>query len=188
MKNIKGYEVLRFIRQGSVCRSIMDYTEGTILMELLKVEKKIRKERLFEWFFDIFRQAEGFHRCGESQYYGCLNPYGILVTREGKILLLDPGSKEFLKKIDEPAVKKYFVENGTEKMKYGGTEADLYSAGKTLQFMLYTMEIVPDLRFTEEIQMKNVIKRCLGETRKRYRDFRQPVQDMQDIRKNKKSP
>ena len=106
------YEVLRFIEHGAHCRQSMDCIRGTILIRYLKENPEIGKAGLFGWFRQLCVCVDQYHRCRKQKEYRYLNPYSIVVSEEGELLLLDLESPEnafVMKQMQKHAVRNHFV-------------------------------------------------------------------------------
>lgn len=174
------YEVLRFIEHGSQCRQSMDYVQGTILIYYLRDSPQVEKSVLFGWFMQIGTSLDQYRRCRKGQPYRYLNPYSILVSEEGRLLLLDPDSPEndfILKRMQQRAVRAHFVKPALDAGRRG-TGGDLFGFGRTVQFMLACTHVSPPLTRREEMCLMRFIDRCTVNEKKRYEDVRQALDEL----------
>lgn len=175
------YEVLRFIEHGTHCRQSMDCIRGTILIRYLKENPEIGKAGLFGWFRQLCVCVDQYHRCRKQKEYRYLNPYSIVVSEEGELLLLDLESPEnafVMKQMQKHAVRNHFVKPVCEMGTGRAQKADLFAYGKTIQFLLAYTETVPALTRREEAQLSRVISRCMGESARGYTDISQVMKDL----------
>ena len=175
------YEVLRFIEHGTHCRQSMDCIRGTILIRYLKENPEIGKAGLFGWFRQLCVCVDQYHRCRKQKEYRYLNPYSIVVSEEGELLLLDLESPEnafVMKQMQKHAVRNHFVKPVCEMGTGREQKADLFAYGKTIQFLLAYTEAVPALTRREEIRLSRVISRCMGESVRGYTDISQVMKDL----------
>lgn len=182
LKDERGYDVVRFIEHGGICRPAMDYVQGQTLIEHLQKNRKIPKELLFQWFRMLCTELDCYHRSRRMQCYRYLSPYSIIVTREEKLLLLDLSVQSngfVMKKMQMPAVRAHFLMPAEMKRSNIAAGMDLYSLGKIFQFMLAYTTVVPQLTWKEEVMMSLVIQKCTGERgKKTYREFHQILREL----------
>lgn len=178
------YEVLRFIEHGANCRQSMDCVEGTLLIHYLRDNTEVGKTVLMGWFRELAVTLDQYHRCRSGQNYRYLNPYSVIVSEEGRLMLLNLDSPEnefVMKKMQGRAVREHFVKPVFGRGTKGSKAADVFALGKVMQFVLACSEIAPPLKRREEIRLSGVIGRCIGE-RKQYEDIRQVIRDMPAVR------
>ena len=175
------YEVLRFIEHGTQCRQSVDCVEGSLLIYYLRDNPGVHKQMLFDWFRQIGMNLDQYHRCRKGQNYRFLNPYSLVVTEDGKLLLLnlDAQENEFvMKKMQQRALRTHFVKpvfsGGSAEIR----QADLFAYGKTLQFMLAYSDVAPPLLKREEMRLSRIIDRCIGVRGKQYGDIAQVIRDL----------
>lgn len=182
------YEVLKFIEHGNHCRQSLDCVQGTILMRYLREHPRLDKSMLFSWFRELALCVDQYHRARNRQNYRCLNPCSIVVTEEGRLLLLDleaPDNARAIKQMQRGAVRNHFVKPVYEIGVSKSNEADLFAYGKTIQFMLAYTEVYPPLTRWEEIRLEKLISRCTGEARNKCEDFQQVLRSLPLIPKEK---
>lgn len=177
-----NYDVIRFIEHGSRCRPSMDRASGELLIYLLRQQPQTSKSMVFAWMRRLAVQLEQYRRCRNNRGYRYVNPYSVLVTRGGEVLLLDleAESNEFvLKSMQKRTMRNHFVKPIIDIRENTGLSYDLYGFGKTMQFILANTEIDPPLKKWEEFRLEKVIRRCLGEDpRKQYEDLKQVLKDL----------
>lgn len=125
------------------------------------------KEQLFAWFQQLLEQLIQYHQCHENQNYRYLNPYSVLVTRDGKLLLLnlDADSNEFvLLNLQKRAMRAHFVKPIVHITEGAGEQLDLYGYGKTIQFILANTNVEPSLSRFQENKLEKIINKCLNES------------------------
>lgn len=175
------YEVLKFIEHGTQCRQSMDSERGELLICRLRQNRRLEKEVLFDWFRQIGVSLDQFHRCRKGQRYRYLNPYSIVAAENGRVYLLDLEAAEnepVIKKMQNQTVKKHFV-----KPVYGAGsdfegDVDLFGYGRTMQFVLAYITVVPRLSRKEEKKLARIISRCTEFSKKGYSDVRQAAGDI----------
>lgn len=182
------YEVFKFIEHGAYCRQSMDCVQGTILLDYLKENPRMEKEMLISWFRELAVSADQYHRSHSRQNYRYLNPCSIVVSEEGTLFLLDmeaPDNETAMKRMQKRAVRNHFVKPVYEIGAVGNNDADLFAYGRTIQFVLAYSEVYPALSRREENRLFEVIKRCTGESRKKYEDLQQVVKDLPSVPKQR---
>lgn len=175
------YEVLRFIEHGGQCRQSLDCVQGTILIYYLRDHPQVDKSALFGWFMQIGTGLDQYRRCRKGRSYRYLNPYSILVSEEGRMLLLDPDSPEnafIRKKMQQRAVRAHFVRPALEAGRKGAAYGDLFGFGKTVQFMLACTRVTPPLTRREEFRLAKFVDRCTVNEKRKYEDIRQALNDI----------
>jgi len=186
------YEVIKFIEHGGRCRLTMDYIPGELLMDRVRRNPQLIKSDLLEWFRLLVIQLEQYHRYSKNQCYRYLNPYSILITEEKKPILLDltAESNEFvLKNLQQRPMRQYFFKITAHAWDESGLSKDLYSLGKTMQFVLAHAEVEPTLTRYEEYKLSKVIEKCLGENpKKQYQSLAQIQKELPRAKEQKKMP
>lgn len=168
------YEVLKFVEHGTYCSRTSDCIQGNCLMQYLKEHRDLDKKTVFRWFREIARSMQQYYHTGTRQSYRYLNPYSIIVGEDEKIMLLDleaPDNAGVLKKMQTGAVRSHFVKPVCELGIIRNNEADIFAYGKTVQFILASTELRPEVTFGEGLKLGRMIRRCTGENGKRYNDF-----------------
>lgn len=160
----------------------MDYVSGELLIYRLKRSPKIEKTLLFEWMRELLHQLEQFHRCRSNQSYRYVNPYSVLVTAEGKLLLLDleAESNEFvLRNMQKRSMREHFVKPVIYIRENTKISLDLYGYAKTIQFILANVRVEPSLTPREENRLEKIIDKCLCKnSKKQYEDLKQIQRDL----------
>ncbi len=179
---VNNYDVLKFIEHGGRCRPAMDYVSGELLIYRLKRCPEIEKTLLFEWMRELLHQLEQFHRCRSNQSYRYVNPYSVLVTAEGKLLLLDleAESNEFvLRNMQKRSMREHFVKPVIYIRENTKISLDLYGYAKTIQFILANVHVEPSLTPREENRLEKIIDKCLCKnSKKQYEDLKQVQRDL----------
>ena len=164
----------------------MDYVQGELLIYRLKHSREIEKTLLFEWMRELLHQIEQFHRCFGSQGYRYVNPYSVLVTADGGLLLLDleAESNEFvLRNMQKRAMRDHFVKPIVQIRENTKLSLDLYGYAKTIQFILANVHVEPSLTSREENRLEKIIDKCLCKnSKKQYEDLKQIQRDLPAVR------
>ena len=180
------YDVLKFIEHGGRCRPAMDYIQGDLLIYRLKRCKEMEKALLFEWMRELLCQLDQYHKCFGNQGYRYVNPYSVLVTAEGKLLLLDlkAESNEFvLRNMQKRAMREHFVKPIVQIRENTKISLDLYGYAKTIQFILANVQVEPSLTSREENRLEKIIDKCLCKnSKKQYEDFKQVQKELPSFR------
>ncbi len=180
------YDVLKFIEHGGRCRPAMDYIQGDLLIYRLKRCKEMEKALLFEWMRELLCQLDQYHKCFGNQGYRYVNPYSVLVTAEGKLLLLDlkAESNEFvLRNMQKRAMREHFVKPIVQIRENTKISLDLYGYAKTIQFILANVHVEPSLTSREENRLEKIIDKCLCKnSKKQYEDFKQVQKELPSFR------
>lgn len=176
------YEVIRFIEHGTRCRSSMDSVTGELLIYRVRDNPQITKEQLFAWFEQLLEQLIQYHRCYEDQNYKYINPYSVLVARDGKLLLLDLDAESngfVMRNLQKRAMRAHFVKPVVHIMESSGNQLDLYGYGKTIQFILANTNVEPSLSKFQENKLERIINKCLNESKgKQYKELKEVKKEL----------
>lgn len=170
----------------------MDYVQGELLIYRLKHSREMEKTLLFEWMRELLHQIEQFHRCFGNQGYRYVNPYSVLVTADGGLLLLDleAESNEFvLRNMQKRAMRDHFVKPIIQIRENTKLSLDLYGYAKTIQFILANVHVEPSLTSREENRLEKIIDKCLCKnSKKQYEDLKQIQRDLPVARSRSRKP
>ncbi|MFV0364572.1 MAG: hypothetical protein ACK5LL_16000 [Suipraeoptans sp.] len=161
--NREGYNVFRFIEQGSVCHIGSDYIEGSPMITYLKYHPIITKDVLFKWVKDLEKKLNQFHNT-KGHAYDYVSPLSIIVSDDLRVHLVDldlEENKSIRQKMERNSVKAQFCPRSDSGL--ASFEVDKYSLGKTIQYILSVSEIEPQLRKHEEYKIKQIIKKSVGD-------------------------
>lgn len=166
----RTYEVIRFVRHQNRCHPAMDCVPGQLLIYRVQQYPEMEKKEALEWARKLAEQLEMYHHCKNGQPYRYLNPYSVLVTRDGDVALLDleAQSNEFvLRNMQKRAMRNHFVRPIVHIKESERQFLDLYGYGKTVQFILANVKIRPALTRGEERRLARVIEKCTCENPKK---------------------
>lgn len=171
----KGYDILRMIETGSRCYEVMDYKRGKLMFYYIKQYPNISKRQLFQWIHELIKQLDQYYLCRANPYYRYLSPYSILVLENQKLALLDLKVKENLEFVSNVQLNKlqqcFILKEQFNKSKI---QSDIYSLGKTLQYILAKTIVDPKLSKREEIQLTKIIEKCTSvDSKYRFQNIRQ---------------
>lgn len=158
----KEYAIVRFFEQGGKCYKIDDVTEGSNLLQFMKDGERIEKRELFLWFTSLAEQLEFFHK-SMKQGYGHVNPYAVIISEEGKAVLLDIEAKEnseLLKHMQKRNFRSLFVRDESSTMQVPKPGDDVFGFGKLLLFMMEKGKFEVEFTKIEKIKLKRIIERC----------------------------
>lgn len=176
------YEVIRFIECGTRCRQTMDSVSGELLIYRVRDNPQITKEQLFSWFDQLLEQLIQYHRCHENQNYRYVNPYSVLVAKDGKLLLLDLDAESngfVMRNLQKRAMRTHFVKPIVHITEGSGDLLDLYGYGKTIQFILANTNVEPSLSKFQENKLERIINKCLNESKgKQYRELKEVEKEL----------
>ena len=162
------YEVIRVIQQDSNCHIIMDYVEGEILGEYILRYPYIEKKQLFAWFFQLLKQLQELEKVNGISDYRFLTPFYIVLKEDQTIALLNLKAGANQKCVERMTtysfINRFYPPSGGYN--------DIYSFGKTMQFLLAKTNLTPKLTWKEELGLQNIISKCLTEkSKKQYQSF-----------------
>lgn len=178
-----SYEVIRLIRQDLGCHIIMDRVEGEILGEYILRYPYIEKSKLFAWIYQLIKQLESIEKVKGISEYRFLTPFYIVLKADQTIALLNLKAKanyKYMDRLSANSIVKWFYPTN-------GTYNDIYSFGKTLQFLLAKSNLTPQLTKQEELKLQSIISKCLTDkSRRQYHSFSEIASDFSTNSKNNK--
>lgn len=164
----------------------MDSVYGELLIYRIRDNPQITKEQLFAWFSQLLEQLIQYHRCHDDQNYRYINPYSVLVARDGKLLLLDLDAESngfVMRNLQKRAMRAHFVKPVVHIMESSGNQLDLHGYGKTIQFILANTNVEPSLSKFQENKLERIINKCLNESKgKQYKELKEIEKDLPVIR------
>lgn len=173
MEEKRNYEILKFVMHGDKCYISTDIVNGKPLIVWLKYHAHITKEQFYEWARQIIADLDHFHRCRGNPCYQYMNPYSVIVGEDRKVYLLDLASKEqedMLHLMQRRYVRENFLSPENQYYQKSEEKEDIYGFGKTIQYVLASVELEPEFKFLESVRIQKIITRCLDKQgKKRYR-------------------
>lgn len=173
MEEKRNYEILKFVMHGDKCYISTDIVNGKPLIVWLKYHAHITKEQFYEWARQIIADLDHFHRCRGNPCYQYMNPYSVIVGEDRKVYLLDLASKEqedMLHLMQRRYVRENFLSPENQYYQKSEEKEDIYGFGKTIQYVLSSVELEPEFKFLESVRIQKIITRCLDKQgKKRYR-------------------
>ncbi|MCI8293937.1 MAG: hypothetical protein HFH53_10470 [Hespellia sp.] len=187
MEHMQKYEVIRMIERDGGCHIAMDCAEGTLLIYRVQKGDILDKHLVLSWIRGLVRQLELYHRCGAKQSYRYLNPYSVLITRDEKVLLLDLQAEQnefVIRNLQKRAMRNHFVKPVLQMREDTRLTVDLYSLGKTIQFLLACTEVTPSYTQFEEYRLSKCVQKCLeSNSKKKYENLKQIQKDIPKCKK-----
>lgn len=172
MEEKRNYEILKFVMHGDKCYMSTDIVKGKPLIVWLKYHAHITKEQFYEWARQIIADLDHFHRCRGNPYYQYVNPYSVIVGEDRKVYLLNLASKEqedMMHLMQRRYVRENFLSPENQYYQKSEEKEDIYGFGKTIQYVLSSVELEPKLKFLESVRIQKIITRCLDKQgKKRY--------------------
>ena len=144
-----------------------DCVEGSLLLHRIRQPELIPKGEVRRWMREIAGQLSLYHRSGGRPGYRYLNPYSVVVSRQGEALLLDleAASNGFVfRNMQKRCIRSHFAlpcgyQSPSERRRF-----DLACLGETLRFLLDCAKAEPMFGPLELQRLKRCIRRCKGET------------------------
>ncbi len=181
----RKYEVIKFIEHNGKCRVVMDCIPGRLMIYRMQDAEGLTKDIVLGWLGMLTGELDKYHRCKREQCYRYLNPYSVLVTNENKIFLLDLSAESngfVLQNMQKPAMREHFVKPVIHIKENTRLSMDLYSLGKTMQFILARAEPVITLSRREEYLLSGMIEKCLGENpKKKYYSLKEVLRELPKV-------
>ncbi len=164
----KIFEVIKFTEHNGVYRIGTDSVLGESLNSYIEKESNIKKDKLFEWMIQIVNEMIYLEKSKEIEKYSFLMPFSIVIKEDGKIALLNLKVKTNQKRVDQILEKQAFHIFFPEDSTYN----DIYSFGKTLQYILARTNFHPYLTKKEEKIIQKIVSKCLNKNpKKTYHSF-----------------
>lgn len=159
------YAVLRFLEQNGYCHIVNDFIKGSSIMQYVKEETVISKQTLFMWMAELAHQMEQYYKCEEERAYGYVNPYAVIITEEGVLLLDvdDQGNEEIVRRMQKKKIRVLFVRREYVLSQQMRAEDDWYGFGKMIQFMADRCCFDEKLTRKEERALRRITERCMSE-------------------------
>ena len=159
---------------------ILDYSEGELLYDYIN-RPDISKERVCDLIRGLTEELSNYRTASENRPYEGVNPYNVLVTKKGEVLLLDMKEKSnaFVNKKMESnvmrenysrAYKKICVETGIPK--------DIFTFAVTIGSIMASIGGKVKFTYLEQKKLMKVMERCIGMKRKIYTDFYKIEEDL----------
>lgn len=173
MEEKRNYEILKFVMHGDKCYISTDIVNGKPLIVWLKYHAHMTKDQFYEWARQIIADLDHFHRCRGNPCYQYVNPYSVIVGEDRKVYLLDLASKEqedMMHLMQRRYVRENFLSPENQYYQKSEEKEDIYGFGKTIQYVLSSVELEPEFKFLESVRIQKIITRCLDKQgKKRYR-------------------
>lgn len=178
----ENYEIIRFVEHGNRCRPAMDCVQGELLIYRIKRCPEAEKEEVLRWIKGLARQLEMFHRCRNGQCYRYVNPYSVLLTKDGNVALLDLEAESnafVMKNMQKRAMRNHFVKPLVHVKETTRLFADFFGYGKTVRFIVANTILDRPLTFYEQRKLYRITEKCIGEDPKKvYQDFEQILREI----------
>ena len=168
MPDQEGYEVIRFVQHGSECQPVMDYARGEIFIQWLRSHPVVRKEEMFYMMRELLKQLVRFHQSKEEHSYPYVTPYSVFLSENREVLLLDFGAKSnegIARQLKRRSIRNNFFPRMQGVRDEAEIKSEIYSLGRTMQFLLTVQEPEPPMNKLEELRLRRIIARCLRNSR-----------------------
>ena len=176
------YEVIKFLDHDDSSRVIMDVVKGELLVNRVKSAPETTKNLVFSWFYQLLSQMIQYHKCYHNRSYRYLNPFSVVITEENEVFLLDidASSNHFvLKQLQTPSMREHFLKTTIQPTEENKARYDIYCFGKTIQYVLASLESFISLNRREELRLLKFVEKCFEEnTKKGYGNFVQMKKDL----------
>jgi tetratricopeptide (TPR) repeat protein len=160
----------------------MDVVKGELLVNKVKTTPDLTKATVFSWFHSLLGQMIQYHKCYKNRSYRYLNPYSVVITEENEIYLLDidASSNHFvLKNLQTPSMREHFLKTTIQPTEENKIRYDIYCFGKTMQYILASLEPVLSLSKMEESRLFHLVEKCFeNHPKKSYENFAQVKRDL----------
>lgn len=171
MTEVTEYAVFEFLNHGKQYYRVNHVKKGMSLMQYVKVSESISKKEFYRWIFSVVEQLEKYYKSEETgdQAYGYLNPLSIILTEDGQVALLDitaEENKDLMKRMQKRNFRMLFVCEEQILTSEMEQRDDLYSWGRSLQFIWSRGRFNEKFSKIESWYLRRLIERCLTLTEK----------------------
>ena len=174
----KNYEVIRLIKENMNCHIIADNVKGETLGGYVMRNPCVTKEDLLGWMIQLARELERLSLAKCLSGYRYLTPFSVVKKQDNTIALLNLKAKENQTRLDHLFTSKEMKQFLPEKNTYN----DMYSFGKTMQFLLAKAEPEPKLTRKEERRLQEIISTCLEvDSKYSYHNFEEIIFDISRV-------
>ena len=175
LKHVKGVPELFCAGKEEELFLVMEYILGDSLKQYCRICGKLQKKDSLLWMIRICKVLDKIHQQGVIHMD--LKPENIMLTRTGKVYLIDFGAALFEgEKLSGYGTKNYASKKQAKTEEKAQCYFDVYSFGKTMESML-----------NESSDVKKVIEKCLVEDeeaeneKQGYQNVKQIQTDLEKI-------
>ncbi len=180
MKQQKEFEVLRFIGHNQICHISSDIVEGYAMNDWVKRHPCMEKEQCLHWIQTMAKQLSLLHKSKSGGCYQYMNPYSMIVSKKLEIHFLDPkaeNNESQLRKMQRKIIRQHFLPEYAQYYQSADESMDIYGLGKTIQYLLSSVELDPPITRLEERKIQKLIAKCLD------RQSKNSIQHISEIQK-----
>ena len=176
----KKYHVMRFMEFNNQVEKILDYREGELLYDYIN-RADISKKDVCGLIRGLTTELNNYRSASENRPYEGVNPYNVLVTEKGEVLLLDMREKsnEFVnKKMESNAMRENYSKAYKKICIETGIPKDIFTFAVTIGYIMVSIGEKVKFTYLEQKRLMRVIERCIGEKRRIYTDFYKIEEDL----------
>ncbi len=165
MHGNRKFDVIQTIEQGGQCHLVLNHISGRTLQEVCREEGYISREIFYNWSSQIIDCVGNLHRCRPVKIYQFLTPYTIIIGMDNKVYLLDTeheNNREIVRQMFDRRIQSAFFPEESIGKRRPGIYHDLYTIGKTMQYMLAKTEASREMGRLEEYRMERMLRRLTG--------------------------
>lgn len=154
-------------------RIISDYCGGELLYDYVN-RKDINKTQIYGLIRGLVSALDNYREAAENCTYGSVNPYNVLITKEGEVFLLDMNEKsnDFVdKKMQSNLMRQNFDRAYNKVCVESKVADDIFTFAVTVGYIMATVSERLKFSMFEQKKLMKVVSRCIGERRKVYIDF-----------------
>lgn len=176
----KEYEVIRLIKQNSSCHIITDCARGRTLPEYIEECGQMEKLQLFSYLQQMIKQLGYLQGVRGVRTYCYSTPFCMIIKANDELALLDlnaKGNQYLVNQIGREDIRSCFF-------KKGNLYDVMFPVGKTIQYILAKVNVVPKLTKREEYKLKKIISKCLSDrSKKQYQKISDILYDIPKLEK-----
>ena len=178
------YAVLRFVDKNGYCHMINDYVKGSSLAQYLREHPQTDKAVFWGWLEKISALAVQYYKWKDGECYGYFNPYAMILTEEDGLVFLDTKdeeNEELIGFMQKKSVRTLFMRPERVLSLKITFDDDMYSLGKTIQFLAAKCKTVPGFTRKEEKSLRRLITKCMDKREKNLKDLKEVHRELKSL-------
>ena len=174
------YDVIRFTEFNGQEEKLEDICEGELLCSYIE-RTDIDKESIYALISNLMDSLYNYKLSSGNRLYGCINPYNVLITGKGEVLLLNMNKKSNMfvrRNMKIEIMKKFYVDSYIEKGLKRKIPEDIFTFAVTVDYIIHRVQSRIRFSYLEYRNINKVISKCIGEEKRIYREFDEIKKDL----------